>query len=208
MKLIKLSLLLPLLFFIIENFCYAQSIENTTKEKHLFNEWDVNFSFVNLGIINHWHLPLNFDSRRPYMHYSIGIQSNLTKTVSLRLDYFSNYNNLFFKNFFNPSIITLSPRWTFNKISNINPFIDFKFGLAIVESEEYYMLSLVSNPPFVIGIRTGINTQITKNFTLGFSFDNLGILYKYNSTVYPLENGRDESRISMLTTDFIYRFKH
>jgi len=205
----KLPILI--LFFLFKNLCYCQNIESTPKERFLFNELTANFSMVNIGQINHWHIPLNFDSSRPYMHYSIGLQGSLTENISLRLDYFSNYNNFVNEAFLNPSIITISPRLIFNKNSLINLFIDVKFGVAIIESESSYPYRLASNLPKVIGIRTGLNTQICKNVFLGFSFDNLGIYYKYTyfsyHPTYSLQTGYDASRISVLTTDIIYRFK-
>lgn len=203
---------------------FAQNSEFEPKEKYLFKEVSANFSMVNLGIINNWSVPLNIDTKRPYMHFGIGVQGSLTKNTSVRLDYFSIYNNFISKNIFNPSVITISPRFTFNKNNSVNPFIDLKAGIAIVKSEDQYILDLVSKTPVVIGIRTGINTRIGKNIFLGFSFDNLVICYKFINKIYwntgnNYNNsytgnnsyvgyiGRDASQISVLTTDIVYNFK-
>jgi len=180
------------------------------KEKPLFEEYNVSFSFVNIGTIHHWTVPTNIDEHRPYMHYTLGVEGRFSDRWAIRLDYFSNYNN--FTNatpFFNPSVITIAPRIYFAIAKSVNLFADVKLGIANISDGNNPdwdgRFEFAGKPPIVMGLKTGLTAELSKHFSLGFGFDNLGIHYKYvwtsdNSTEY------DASRISILTTDIVYHF--
>lgn len=187
------------------------------KENFLFKKIAVNYSFVNLGMINYGSLPLNFAENRYYMLYSGGIETSILKRLNVRIDYFSSYVNWqtfskrnhgdtlsAVKNFFNPSIITIAPRFFFPLQERVSVFIDLKVGLAFVNSADS-SFELINKSQFVPAFRTGLIANIWKSFSFGFSFDNLFIWHKFK--YQGNYNGYNTSRISVLTTDLIYLFK-
>ena len=101
-------------------------------------------------------------------------------------------------------------RLYFNASNSLHVFLDLKFGIAIISegdsSLQYQPYKFAWKPPIVLGLKTGLIIDLSKKFSLGFGFDNLGIIYKY---VYEVDNstGYDASRISILTTDIIFHFK-
>ena len=195
-----------LLIAVFHLICYtlvAQDFNNKREGKRI-KDILINTSYVNMGVIDHFNLYLNFDSRRYYMYYGLGVEARVTNNLSFRLDYFSNYSNFNdLKNIFNPSVLTFASRVYFNKSERTRPFFDFKVGIAITEGHVEPYPMLVSSIPFVGGFKTGIVSQISNRFSLGFSIDNFGIIYRY--TDYPDSKiYTDASRFSMITTDIYY----
>ncbi len=201
-----IGIIIPL-FFIVQ--VHGQE-NNDDKEKTCFEGININYSFVNIGTIHHWHVPTNIDEDRPYMHYTLGIEGRFNKRIALRLDYFSNYANGFSsESFFNPTIITVAPRIYFNISNPLQVFFDFKVGVAIISDNmesEYSTYTFANKPPIVLGLKTGLILDISKKFSIGFGFDNLGVMYKYIHEASG-ETGYDASRISIMTTDIVFHFK-
>jgi len=201
---------LPFVFIVIFLYTFpgkvsCQETDNTNNNFQAFKEWRINYSFVNLGRFDHWHVPINFDSSRPYMHFGAGVETSVTKVISLRFDIFAHYKVLIhFSDFLNPSTITLGSRFAFNRDKIISPYIDLKAGIGIVNSESSYY-DFASKPPIVLGLKTGLNARISNHFLIGFGFDNLGIFYLYK-TYNNDDSGMDASRLSNISTDIIYQF--
>jgi len=89
-----LSGLIFLFLFLVLVRVQAQDKVDVKTEK-CFKGINVNYSFVNIGTIHHWHVPTNIDETRPYMHYTLGVEGRFNKWIALRFDYFSNYANGF-----------------------------------------------------------------------------------------------------------------
>lgn len=200
------NLLLPLIILIFVQISVAQDFHNTenSNNRKLFKDLLINTSYVNLGKIDHFGLYLNFDNKRYWMYYGLGVEYKVSDNLSFRIDYFSNYNRFFdLKSFLNPSVVTLAPRIYFMKSSRTRPFFDFKVGIAATDVAVFASRQLISPIPFVGGFKTGIVSELNDRFSLGFSIDNFGIIYKY-TTFIGSEIRYDASRFSLITTDIYY----